>query len=66
MNEIERNTRIRRSNQSETCAQCGAVAARPLGTGAIADGRFCSLECYARFSADTLRLRLGDHHGDGR
>ena len=48
--EAERRQTARISIQLGVCPQCGAALVRPgYGSGSLADGLFCSLDCFGRF-----------------
>lgn len=54
--------RIREAAEDEKCPQCLVPLGRHrTGSGRLADGVFCSLDCYAVFHEDhfTQRLKLG-------
>ncbi len=50
---------IAEGREAGTCPECGkALDERRVGTGAFADGVFCSLECLVAFHGDHFRERV--------
>jgi hypothetical protein len=39
------------------CPNCGADVATGWGSGSLADGIFCSFDCFAKFHGPTLQKR---------
>jgi hypothetical protein len=53
-----RETRLVDADRSGVCPTCDRqLGAHPTGTGSIADGRFCGLECLAKFYEPELRRK---------
>lgn len=56
---MDKRERVRLAREEEVCPQCGrSLDASRVGTGAFADGVFCSLECLTTFHEDYYRDRL--------
>lgn len=56
----DKERRIAAARQDETCPECGKPlpsGGERVGSGALADGVFCSLDCQAAFHEDYYRER---------
>lgn len=51
-----RQKRVERAREAGVCPECGRAVSegQAVGSGSHADGRFCSLDCYATFHQERL------------
>ena len=51
-----KRARLREANDLHLCPECSTpiVEGQGLGSGRIADGLFCTLDCYGKFYAEVL------------
>jgi ribosomal protein L37AE/L43A len=49
---MDKRQRIEDARRRDVCPECEKPLTDRVGTGALADGVFCSLECQAKFHHD--------------
>jgi hypothetical protein len=55
---MDKRARIEDARRRDVCPNCGEqLADERVGSGSLAAGVFCSLECLARFHADYFEER---------
>jgi hypothetical protein len=55
---MDKRERIEKAGRDGRCPQCEKRLEQDrIGTGALADGTFCSIECLATFHDDYLQMR---------
>ena len=55
----DKRERIQGAAREGRCPECGGTLGHErIGSGQLADGIFCSLECFARFHEDYYRVRI--------
>lgn len=56
---VDQRQRIEAARNNETCPRCGrALPEDRVGTGRLADGVFCSLDCQVEFHAEYYEERI--------
>jgi hypothetical protein len=64
---MDKHELIRRAAEHEICPECDApLDEERVGSGALADGVFCNLDCQIRFHEDYYRERrdFGQPHNN--
>jgi hypothetical protein len=58
MDELDKRAAVEHGARTATCPQCHQPLTDRVGSGALRDGVFCSLSCFAEFHDDHFRERI--------